>query len=99
MAFELEQLVKPHGILVGRAPRIGRDPPARLDRPAIDEREDDVGITGIDRKQHGRALAAPPFVHNSTSPARTMSSAPSSRRSRRAPSASRPSKRPVTVSS
>ena len=37
-AFELEQLVQPDRILVGGAPRIGRDPPARADhrrpRPA-----------------------------------------------------------------
>ena len=55
-AFELEQLVQPDRILVGRAPRVGGDPPARLDLAAVDQREDEVRIAGIDRKQHAAPL-------------------------------------------
>ena len=96
-AFELEQLVKPDRILVGGPPRVGRDPPARLDLAAVDQREDEVGIAGIDGEQHGaRPSRRRLRVHNSTSPARTISSAPSSRRRRSAPSGSSPSKRPLT---
>ena len=73
IAFELEQLVQPDGILVGGPPRVGRDPPARLDLAPVDQREDEVGVAGVDGEQHGRALAAHAVVHNSTSPARTIS--------------------------
>ena len=51
-AFELEQLVQPDRILVGGAARVGRDPPARLDLAALDQREDEVGVAGIDGEQH-----------------------------------------------
>ena len=56
VALKLQQLVKPDGILVRGAPRIGRDAPARLDGPAVDKREDEVRITGIDGEQHGARL-------------------------------------------
>ena len=52
-AFELEQLVEPHRIFVGGAARVGGDPPARADLPVIDQREDDIGVAGIDGEQHG----------------------------------------------
>ena len=56
-AFELEQLMEPDRILVCSAPRIGGDAPACLDLAAVDQREDQVGITDIDREDHARALA------------------------------------------
>ena len=56
IAFELEQLVQPDGILVGGAPRVGRDAPARLDLAAVDQREDEVRIAGVNGEQHARAL-------------------------------------------
>ncbi len=55
-AFELEQLVQPHGILVGGSPRVGRDPPAGLDLARVDQRKDKVGIPGIDGEQHASPL-------------------------------------------
>ena len=59
-AFELEQLMEPDRIFVGRPARVGRDPPARADVAAVDQGEDEVGIAGIDGEQHGRvpSLAA-----------------------------------------
>ena len=52
-AFEREKLHQPDGIFVGRPARIGRNAPARADRPvAVDQREDQIGVTGIDREQH-----------------------------------------------
>ena len=52
-AFEREQLVQPDRILIGGAPRIGRDPPARADDAVLDQREDEVGVAGVDGEQHG----------------------------------------------
>ena len=74
IAFELEQLVQPDRIFVGGAPRIGGDPPARRDLAALDQREDDVGVAGIDREQHGGALADARQLraHELTSPAWMM---------------------------
>ena len=51
-ALKLEQLVEPHRILVGGAAGIGGDAPARLDLAAVDQREDEVGVPGIDGEQH-----------------------------------------------
>ena len=42
ITLELEQLVQPDRILVGGAARVGRDPPARLDLAAVDQREDQL---------------------------------------------------------
>ena len=89
-AFELEQLVQPHRIFVGGAARIGGDPPARADLPAfVHQREDDVGVAGIDREQHGARPQS-----RKTSPACMTWRDPSAKRSRSAPSASSPSNRP-----
>src|SRR4029079_13839351 len=98
-SFELEQLVKPDAILVGGPARVGGDPPAFLDLALVHQREDEVRIPGVDGKQHGGALAVSAAVHNSTSPARTISRRPSPRLIRSAPSASIPSNLPETVSS
>src|SRR4051812_565834 len=91
--------MQPDRILVGRAPRVGGDAPAGLNLAAVDQREDQVGIADVDRQNHARALAMSALVHNSTSPARTMSTVPSSQRRRSAPSGSIPSNRPELVSS
>ena len=61
-AFELEQLVQPDRILIGGAPRIGRDPPARLDLAVLDQREDEIGVAGVDGEQHDGVLAAVPLL-------------------------------------
>src|SRR5206468_12377101 len=98
-SFKLKQLVQTDRILIGCAAWIRSDAPARLDPIAIHQSEDDVGIPGIDREDHGRALAMSAALHNSTSPARMMSREPSPRRRRSAPSASIPSTRPDTDSS
>ena len=57
-ALEREQLVQPDRIFVGGAARIGRDPPAGADHPVLDQREDEIGIAGVDGEQHGRFLGA-----------------------------------------
>ena len=62
IAFELEQLVKPHRILVGGAARVGGDPPARLDLAAVDQREHQVRVSGIDREQHASSLTSRPCL-------------------------------------
>ena len=50
--------MEPDGIFVGGAARISCNPPPGFDRPRIvDEREDDIGVSGIDGEQHVRALA------------------------------------------
>ena len=56
IAFELEQLMKPHRIFVRRAPRVGRDAPPRPDLARLDQGKDQVGVPGIDREQHARPL-------------------------------------------
>ena len=55
-AFQHQKLVKPYGIFVGRAARIGCNPPARLDRAALKQGEHDVGIARVDREKHGPIL-------------------------------------------
>jgi hypothetical protein len=56
MAFELEQLVQPDCILIGGAARIGGDAPTRADLPLLHQREDEVGVSGIDGEKHGSSL-------------------------------------------
>jgi hypothetical protein len=56
IAFEREQLAEPDGIFVRGAARIGGDAPARLDRPPLDQCEDDIGIAGIHREQHRQSF-------------------------------------------
>ena len=91
IAFELQQLVKPNGILVGGAARVGGDAPARADFAAFDKREDEVGISGIDCEQHQPCP-------KETSPACMTRTLPSAKRSRSAPLGSSPSKVPDTCS-
>ena len=53
-AFQLEQLVQPHRILVRGSPRVAGDPPSRTDAAIlVDQREDEVGVAGIDGEEHG----------------------------------------------
>jgi hypothetical protein len=56
--------MEPNRILVGGSARIRRDAPARLDHAVIDKRKDQIRIADINRKDHGRALAASTAVHN-----------------------------------
>lgn len=92
MAFQLEQLVQPDGILIGGATRVGGDPPARLDRVTLDQREDDIGIPCVDRKQHaGRIPCSVARYSRKTSPACTRWTCPSAARNRSAPSGASPS--------
>src|SRR5437588_58230 len=53
---------QPPRIFVGSPARISRDAPARLDRAAVHEREDEVGVSGVDREQHARPLGEEPAV-------------------------------------
>ena len=57
IAFQRQELVQPDRILVRGPPRIGRDPPARANRAILDQGEDEVGVPGVDGKQHGSVLA------------------------------------------
>jgi hypothetical protein len=53
IALKFQQLMEPDRILIRRPPRIGRDPPTGADCLVLDEREDEVGVAGIDGEQHG----------------------------------------------
>ena len=48
-AVQRQQLTQPHRIFVCRPARIGRNAPARDDSFAVDQREHDIGIAGVDR--------------------------------------------------
>src|SRR6478672_523730 len=56
VAFELEQLVEPDRILIGRPARVTGDPPARLDLGAVHEGEHQVCVSDVYGQDHGRAL-------------------------------------------
>ncbi len=63
--FELQQLHQPDRIFIRRPARIGRDAPARLELSLlVDEREHDIGVSGVDRQQH----ESNPFFTQTTSP-------------------------------
>ena len=83
IAFELEQLMEPDRIFIGRATGSVAIRQRALISPPVDEREDEIRIAGIDASSMVAPYAG---VHrcstwrftDSTSPARITSSSPSS---------------------
>src|SRR5882672_6290094 len=78
-AFEFQKLRQPNAILVGGAACRGCGAPLRANGVALADREDDVGISGVDGEQHGYG------VRKNTSPAVMRVNSPSGLRRSKAP--------------
>src|SRR4029077_15853558 len=85
--LQREHFLEPGSVFIRGAAGLGRPAPLGADCIALADREDDIGISGIDREEHVQG-------RKNTSPAVMRVSVPAASRSKSAPSLSRSSNTP-----